>query len=163
MGSTRRIAPRLVALGAIFWIGTPHAAEHPAGECAPEAQNRIYGQLFSSDQDLRKRYTDLHAGHDEAQLARLGQEILEQDAKNQAVLDTVVGTCGWPRSATFVNSNLETAFLVIQHAPLATMLRYKDRVEQSHTAGEIPQSVMQLFYDRLEYRKAEQKQAVPHG
>jgi len=163
MVSLHRVAPHLVALGAIFWIGTPYAAENQTGECAPDAQSRIYGQLFSSDQDLRKRYNDLHAAHDEAQLARLVHEILEQDAKNQAILDRVVGKCGWPQSATFMNSNLEAAFFVIQHAPLDYMLRYRDRIEQSHAAGDIPQFVMQLFYDRLEYRKAEQKQAVPHG
>jgi hypothetical protein len=61
-----------------------------------------------------------------------------------------------------VNGNHEAAFFVIQHAPLAYMERYKDRLEQSYADGKIPKRNMELFYQRLEFRRAEQHQAVPH-
>jgi hypothetical protein len=153
---------RSVALAACVWLGTAHAADVQT-ECSPAAQDRIYSDLFAADQDLRKRFADVLRTHDQALLAKFGPEMLAQDAKHQAILDEVVAKCGWPESEPFLNGRLEAAFYVIQHAPLAYMERYKARIEQSHAEGKIPQHNMDMFYQRLEYRKAEQKQALPHG
>jgi hypothetical protein len=38
-----------------------------------------------------------------------------------------------------------------------------DRIEKSYGDGQIPQRVMDRFYERLEFRRAEQNRAVPHG
>ena len=163
MAAIKRFDPRLVGCAAVFWIGTSHAAGIPAGECSPATQTRIYSELFASDQGLRQRFAEVHRTHDQALLDKFGVEMFEQDKKHQAILDAVVAKCGWPESEPFVNGNLEAAFYVIQHAPLAYMERYKDRLEQSYADGKIPKRNMDLFYQRLEFRRAEKHQAVPHS
>jgi hypothetical protein len=162
MAAIKRFDPRLAGCAAVFWIGTSHAAGTPAGECSPATQTRIYSELFASDQGLRQRFAEVHRTHDQALLDKFGVEMFEQDKKHQAILDEVVAKCGWPESEPFVNGNLEAAFYVIQHAPLAYMERYKDRIEKSHAEGKIPKHNMDIFRERLEFRKAQQKQAVPH-
>ena len=163
MAALERFHSRLVGFAAVFWVGTSHAAGTQTGDCSPAAQNRIYADLFASDQGLRQRFAEVHRTHDQAQLDKFALEMFEQDKKNQAILDEVVARCGWPESEPFLNGNLEAAFYVIQHAPLAYMERYKDRIEKSYVEGKIPRRNMDNFNQRLEFRKAEQKQAVPHG
>jgi len=153
---------RLMVLAAVFGGGSAHAAGPDADACSPAAQKRIYSALFASDQGARQRFAEAHRTHDEALIDKAGLEMLEQDGKHQATLDEIVARCGWPDTEPFLNGNLEAAFYVIQHAPLPYMERYKDRLEQSHAVGKIPKHNMDMFYERLAYRRAEPKGAAPH-
>ena len=156
-----RLGPIVVV--ALCWSGTAGAVDNGKDPCSPESQKQIYQQLFFNDQMLRINDWRNTSGADQAARDRLVKEIFRQDARNQVILDDVVGQCGWPDSEPFVDGNLEAAFFVIQHAPLDYMERYKGRLEQSHAEGKIPKRNMELFYQRLEYRKAEKSRAAPHS
>ena len=152
-----------VVVAALCWVGTAGAADTGDASCSPAAQTQIYRQLFLNDQALRVNDLRNLPPNDQAALERLGEKMLRQDAQNQATLDDVVGRCGWPETEPFLDGNLEAAFFVIQHAPLAYMERYKDRIEKSYADGKIPKRNMDMFYQRLEYRRAEKSRAVPHS
>ena len=152
-----------VVAAALCWIGTAGAVDIDKDVCSAESQKQIYRQLFLNDQTLRVNDLRNIPASDHAAFDRLAEKVLRQDAQNQIILDDIVERCGWPETEPFVDGNLEAAFYVIQHAPLAYMERYKDRIEQSHVQGKIPKRNMDLFYQRLELRKAKQKDAAPHG
>ena len=150
-------------VAALCWIGAAGAGDIDDDRCSAESQKQIYRQLFLSDQTLRVHDLRNIPPDDQAGLDRLVEKILRQDAQNQVALDDIVGRCGWPETEPFVDGNLEAAFFVIQHAPLAYMERYKDRIEKSYADGKIPKRNMDLFYQRLEFRRAEKHRAPPHS
>jgi hypothetical protein len=152
-----------VGVAALCWIGTAGAVDIDKDACSPESQKQVYRQLFLNDQTLRVNDLRNIPPGDQAAFNRLVEKILRQDAQNQIILDDVVGRCGWPETEPFVDGNLEAAFFVIQHAPLAYMERYKDRIEKSYANGKIPKRNIDLFYQRLEFRRAEMNRAAPHG
>jgi hypothetical protein len=82
-------------------------------------------------------------------VARMGR----QDAANQAALESLVSTRGWPTLDKVGTEGVLTAFLVVQHADLPFQLKYASKVEHSASVGDIPKSNYALFVDRLAMRQ----------
>jgi hypothetical protein len=75
------------------------------------------------------------------------------DTKNQAQLDQIVTNCGWPTAKVFVNSGLQAAFMIVQHADLAYQLKYFPLIEKSHQQNQIPSFFFVILEDRLLIRQ----------
>ena len=140
----------LVGFAMLTGIGTFAQAEPmPAKSCSKEDQKAVYRDLFEKDQMLRRP-----AAQGEPNLR---DRILKQDAENQLQLDMIVEACGWPQDSPFFNSNLEVAFLVVQHSWREFTDRYRGRVEESYVQGLIPQQQIDSFQRYLDLKDSRGK------
>ena len=125
--------------------------------CDADIQATTYQAILSRDQAPRNRYmAELSAAnpeHRQERLDQIAQEVLQADSENQSHLDDMVAACGWPSSRVFADSNLEAAFLTVQHAPLPFQLKYQARLRHSYETGQIPAHVYVLFEKRVKERQ----------
>lgn len=121
--------------------------------CSSEDQKKFYRALLSADQTLRSEDAARDRGDVSAEAVALRERIIKQDAANQAQLDFIVQTCGWPTDGPFYTSNLMVAFLVVQHSPKAFTERYRPQIEDAFEKGLIPPARMADFKRYVELKK----------
>lgn len=125
-----------------------------ADACEKNTLTAKYAQMHREDQSLRGRYIKLlEAEHrkekvDPNQKEQLETQISDIDEANQRELDRLLNTCGWPGKLDGKRAAF-SAFIIIQHAPLAYQLKHFDLVKAANQRGEIPSDKFAWLVDRL--------------
>lgn len=125
-----------------------------ADECEKTALAKKYAQMHSEDQALRGQYIKLlEAEHrkqkiDPNEKEQLEIKISDIDDANQRELDRLLDKCGWPGKLDR-NRAAFSAFIIIQHAPLAYQLKHFDMVKAANERGEIPSNKFAWLVDRI--------------
>ncbi|MFC5460390.1 hypothetical protein [Massilia niabensis] len=146
MMRTQKNIAILISIALLAGSGNLPYAQTALESCSAEAQKSFYRDLFVKDQKLRGPIAAAEfnvAGQDRQM--ELRHRLLAQDVENQAQLDTIVAACGWPQDGPFIGSNLEVAFLVIQHSSREFTETYRSRVEAAFAKGLIPERQMNDF------------------
>lgn len=142
---TRKKLGCLVGIATLTAVVTfAQAAPMPVNSCSNEDQKAVYRDLFDKDQMLRRPGVRAEPN--------LRDRLQRQDAENQIQLDMIVEACGWPQDGPYRDSNLEVAFLVVQHSWKEFTDRYRGRVEDSYAKGLIPQGQMDNFRRYLDIK-----------
>jgi hypothetical protein len=147
-------APRklsfLVSLAMLTAVCAFAHAAIPVKSCSHEDQKVVYRALFANDQILRRPPAQAEPN--------LRERLLKQDTENQIQLDMIVEACGWPQDSPFFDSNLEVAFLVVQHSSKEFTDRYRGKVEEAYSKDLIPQRQIDDFRRYLEIKDRWSKQ-----
>lgn len=128
--------------------------------CNIEKIDFQFRKILIDDKKVREafevqRVAATNNGHavSEIELSNFRKKAREIDVKNQAMLDEIVANCGWPSAKIFVNSGLEAAFKVVQHADLDYQLKYFPLIEKSHQQNQIPSFFFVILEDRMLLRQ----------
>lgn len=123
----------------------------PMAANADTALRRRLEAMYASDQDLRAQIVALQNGgsSDPAALQALWRRQEAIDAANLAALREIVREHGWPRRSAVGNRAATAAFLVVQHADLATQEEFLPQLRDAATAGEAGPDDLALLEDRI--------------
>lgn len=131
-----------------------------SGACDKQEVDIQLKNMLTQDQAVRQLFSER-----EALLRSQGKKLspddfekfsisaMKIDKQNQFDLDSIVATCGWPRSKIFANSAVNAAFMIVQHADLTYQLKYFPLIQKSHEIGEIPSFVFAMLQDRILVRQ----------
>ncbi|MDX2219738.1 MAG: DUF6624 domain-containing protein [Burkholderiales bacterium] len=124
-------------------------------------------QVLKSDQDVRERANKLieesrakGVEPDKEVMSKLATEMALQDAINQSRVTELLDKHGWIGKSRVGGLAATAVFLVIQHAPLATQLKYLPMMREAAEAGELSKSSLALTEDRV---RVNQKQPQLYG
>lgn len=117
---------------------------------APDARSELEA-LYESDQRDRAALMEAFRKHGPGSpeviaLAKAQQSI---NLENLRRLEKIVADGGWPRLSLVGPKAASAAFLIVQHADLATQQRYLLIIRQAVTAGEARASDLALLEDRV--------------
>ena len=98
---------------------------------------------------LMRDTSDIY-GWDSPQMAALWEHQNHWDSLNTLRIEEVIAEYGgYPGRSLVGNSHASTAFLVIQHAPLETQVKYIDMMKEAADAEEVRWSSIALLIDRV--------------
>jgi hypothetical protein len=107
--------------------------------------------MYESDQRHRAALMEAFRKHGpgspEVTALEKAQQSIDQD--NLQRLEKIVANGGWPKLSVVGQKAASAAFLIVQHADLATQQRYLLVVRQAVTAGEARASDLALLEDRV--------------
>ena len=133
---------------------TPEAAAHRAALL----------DLREADQAPRLRYIALLKRYDyvppDSLRQPLAREVLAADSSNRVALEALVAARGWPRLSDVGWHAASAAYLVVQHADLATQLRYRPLLAAAVAAEEAEAAWLAEMDDRIAVR---QDRPQPYG
>ena len=136
------------------WLPLLHQAETTVAR-AEAKQNiplkRELAAMRESDQGPRRAIgpTQQRYGAKSPQLDSLYQQMQLHDAQNEARVKAIVAQYGWPGTSLVGRGGSTTAFLVIQHADLATIQQYLPLIRQATARGELDKQSLALMEDRV--------------
>lgn len=107
--------------------------------------------MFEADQLHRAAMMEAFRkyGPDSPEVAALAKQQHSVDQDNLKRLEKIVAGGGWPKLRIVGPKAASAAFLIVQHADLATQERYLPVVRQAVTAGEARASDLALLEDRV--------------
>ena len=105
------------------------------GICEPSTLIPALEELYDSDQE-----------------SRVGPAP-SNDVWNMQRLEEIVAECGWPDSKLVGRKAALGAFLVLQHAPLDTQLRYLPLLREAAEKGQLVAGTLPLLEDRTLVRQ----------
>jgi len=111
--------------------------------------------MFAADQAFRKEVWGLVQEHgpSSSQVKDAWKRGSAIDAKNVARLVEILEAHGWPGSTLVGETACKSAFLVLQHADLATQKRYLPLLREATAAGEIETTALPMLEDRVRMRE----------
>lgn len=112
---------------------------------------RELAEILESDQRVRRQVAATYRtyGAKSLQMDSLNQLILRTDARNLPRVTGIIDKYGWPGNSLVGRSGSLAAFLVIQHADLATMQKYLPLMRQAAAKGELAKQNLALVEDRV--------------
>ncbi len=112
---------------------------------------RELAEILEADQSLRHGIAAAYRtyGANSPQVDSLNRQILRADARNLPRVTAIIDKYGWPGKSLVGNSGSLAAFLVIQHADLATMQKYLPLMRQAAAQGELAKQNLALVEDRV--------------
>lgn len=128
--------------------------------CDIENTKKIYLQLDSDDREVRTKFfrnldsllqlakqrgTEITDG----EMAVLLKPMNDSDARNQALLDQIVASCGWPSYANWGATPVYAATIVALHSPVAFRKKYFPNVEASFNRGEVTKELYAQYVDKM--------------
>lgn len=107
--------------------------------------------LLEADQAVRQAIGPLQQryGPKSTHLDSLYERMERQDAQNQARVKAIIAQYGWPGSQLVGETGSTAAFLVLQHAELATIQHYLPLIRQETAAGGLEPQQLALMEDRV--------------
>ena len=121
-------------------------AANPDVECAQALEKQLCAELLSlGDEDQFIRHKLLDSPKDPALLA----EMNNVDAENLTRVAAIIDRVGWPGRAMVGKRAAGAAWVIIQHADLATQEKLIDLMQRSAEAGELDPSLIALTVDRI--------------
>ncbi len=118
----------------------------PAVECADVPEKALCAELLElRDKDQIPRHRLLESPQD----PRLAAELEKVDAENLARLLKILDDRGWPRRSQVGERAAGAAWLIIQHADLATQQRFIGTMQEAVEAGELDPGLVALTVDRI--------------
>ncbi len=132
----------------LLLLAVPAVAQDVA---QPELRAEFLERL-AADQEIRMRL--IAAGIAEPDPALLA-EMDSVDTANLARVVEIVDAHGWPTPEAVGADGVNAAFLIVQHADLATQERMLPLVEAAYEAGDLPGQSYALLLDRVRVRRGE--------
>lgn len=128
--------------------------------CDPQVEAKRTDTWSERDQRDRKKWSEMReaaaklgATPDPKALDVLLVEAERTDRVLQAELDDLVARCGWPSAAAFGARTSQSAFFIVQHAPLDYQLRYLPAITAAANVGDLEKSHWALLFDRVQMRQ----------
>jgi hypothetical protein len=142
----------LAASGTVRAVSTADvAAAPPAAVKANVDIKATLEAMLASDQryrdEIMQQQTKLGPKAPEVQALWSKQNAI--DAANLATLRKIVDAAGWPKQSVVGDDAAGTAFLVVQHADLATQEHFLPVIRQAVQAGEAKPGRLALLQDRV--------------
>jgi hypothetical protein len=157
----------LLAASVLFFVTAIAAEEPPSPAPDWQALRAELEQRFKSDQDTREK---AHKMMEEARakgvevdkevMSKLQEEMNRLDAINQSRITELLDKHGWIGKSKVGSLAASAVYLIVQHAPLETQLKYLPIMRAAAEAGELPKSSLALTEDRVRVR---QKQPQLYG
>lgn len=154
-------AMKYILFAASLLVLSACATQHPPA--LPPDWTALKAELehmFKADQDKRLQVNKMLeenpvkvGGAATPAMSQLLTEINEQDKKNQARVTELLDKHGWIGKSQVGSLAATTVFLVIQHAPLETQLKYLPTMRKAAAAGELPKKSLALTEDRVLIRQ----------
>ena len=112
---------------------------------------RELAAMHESDQGPRRAIGLIQQryGAKSPQFDSLYQQMQLHDAQNVARVKAIMAQYGWPGASLVGRGGSTTAFLVIQHADLATIQHYLPLIRQATAKGELDKQSLALMEDRV--------------
>ena len=121
-------------------------AADPDVECAQAVEKQLCAELLSlGDNDQFIRHKLLDSPKDSALLA----EMSNVDAENLSRVTAIIDRVGWPGKAMVGRRAAGAAWVIVQHADLATQEKLVDLMQKAADAGELDPSLIALTVDRI--------------
>jgi hypothetical protein len=139
----------------------PPAAESAADTVSPPSTTSRYiasdlrAELFAmveKDQAVRREL--IAAGADRPSQALL-EKVVFIDEANTARIREIVSEHGWPEAAMVGSDGCHAAFIIVQHADMATQEEMLPLVEASFRAGDLTGECFALLKDRVLMKRGE--------
>jgi len=136
----------LITLSLVLLSATSFCQDYNALKQQLESMNR-------SDQELRILLDSLvrkeKRSWDHPSIQELLPKAARQDSANLATLKVILDQHGWPGIGQVGKLANQTAFLIIQHADSATMVRYFPLLAQSYELGQSEPQHYAMMLDRI--------------
>jgi len=121
-------------------------------KCAAPSLRAELLAMVEKDQAVRREL--IAAGADRPDRALL-QKVTAIDEANTARVKEIVNEHGWPGAAKVGSDGCHAAFLIIQHADLATQEEMLPLVETAFLVGDLSGESLALLQDRVLMKKGE--------
>lgn len=133
-------------------------------QCNIDETKSLYVTIEKTDQEVRSEFSKKNeiavaeakqrgVPVDNAVFKELFRPMNEVDANNLVIFEKIVTACGWPSYEKFGANSLYVAFLVVQHAPLATQLKYFPFLEGDYKQGHLKANLYAMLVDRILMRE----------
>ncbi|MEN9865883.1 MAG: hypothetical protein RL748_1473 [Pseudomonadota bacterium] len=128
--------------------------------CDIETTKKSYLQLDTNDREVRREFVRNLEALSQAAKDR-GTEISDQemitilrplrdtDKKNQALLEEIVSTCGWPTYEKWGATAVYAAVTVALHSPQPIRKKYFPNVEHGYKRGDVAVQEYAQYVDKL--------------
>ena len=120
--------------------------------------------MFKTDQALRDEFSTMQVEArkrgvevDKTAKDALWARINERDGLNQKRFAEIIDKNGWPRKSDVGSLAATAAFLVVQHAPLDTQLKFIGLVREAANSGEAEKQSLALLEDRVLIRQGKRQ------
>ena len=151
---------RTTVLGLVLVAATAgcgHDAASPKSPSRAEAARpnqelqKELAEIYAADQGVRQSARALMEkyGHKSPQMDSLSQQMQRIDAQNLPRVTAIIDRYGWPGRSLVGDDGSTTAFLVIQHADLATMQQYAPLMRAAAAKEELSYADLALVEDRI--------------
>ena len=115
--------------------------------------------IHNEDQKYRQKIKEVREVHgwDSPHMQDLWKTIAEKDSLNVIAVSKVLDEHGWLGSDVVGQKGNSCLFLVIQHAPLATQLKYLPRMREAVEKGNAQAGSLALLEDRTALRQGKRQ------
>ncbi len=114
-------------------------------------------RILRDDQDIRQEYVSRQAkGASQHTLDSLMMRMHELDLVNEQKIADLLDKYGW-LDGSRVGDMASVQFIVLQHAPLETQLKYRELLREGVERGDIAAAQYAMFEDRIAVRSGEKQ------
>lgn len=116
-------------------------------------------QILYADQYPRLRVDTIakQYGYNSSVVQSINTEMRKADSINVIKIERILDKYGYPGKKLVGDKQSITAWLVIQHAPLALQEKYLPMMEAAAAIGELDKSSLALLIDRIRIRKGKKQ------
>ena len=132
------------------------SCQHHEGARLDESLVQVLEQIGASDQEYRNMLDSVVTayGWDSDEVKELWVKQEAADSINLIRIREIIDRYGYP-GTSLVGDHNRVAWLVIQHADLATQEEYLPLLHEAAKEGELPMSAYALLIDRVRMRRGE--------
>lgn len=115
--------------------------------------------IYTTDQQPRSRIDSLTRvyGQNSPPMQQLWQSIHRKDSINLIKIEQIIQQYGYPGQRLVGAKLANTAWLIIQHSPVAVQEKYFPLIEQAANQGEMSKTNMALLIDRIRVYKGQKQ------
>ncbi|MFD2937492.1 DUF6624 domain-containing protein [Spirosoma flavum] len=123
------------------------------------ALERELKQIFVEDQRPRLQIDTIgkQYGFKSAQAQPIWEQMRQADSINLSKIERIISQYGYPGKSLVGEKQNETAWLVIQHAPLAVQEKYLPLLQQAAAKGQLAKARVALTVDRIRVRNGQKQ------
>lgn len=116
-------------------------------------------QIFVDDQRPRLQIDTIgkQYGFKSAQAQPIWEQMRQVDSLNLPKIELIISQYGYPGKSLVGEKQNETAWLVIQHAPLAVQEKYLPMLQQAAANGQLSKASVALTVDRIRVNKGQKQ------
>lgn len=115
--------------------------------------------IYTTDQQPRLQFDSVSRvyGQNSVQMQQLWQHIHQMDSLNLVKIEQIIQQYGYPGQRLVGSKQANTAWLIIQHSPLAIQEKYFPLIRQAADQGEMSKTNMALLMDRIRVYKGQKQ------
>ncbi|RZK27935.1 MAG: hypothetical protein EOO61_22745 [Hymenobacter sp.] len=124
-----------------------------------DSLERELKQIFVEDQRPRLQIDTIgkQYGFKSAQAQPIWEQMRQADSINLPKIERIISQYGYPGKSLVGEKQNETAWLVIQHAPLAVQEKYLPLLQQAAAKGQLAKASVALTVDRIRVRNGQKQ------